>query len=394
MAYRKSQIAIEYSYRVKTRAPETSIFWVNGRSKVRFEHSWREISAAVGIRASEHDQADHMRDVTRWLSDNNGPPWFLVLDNVDGIPISLDPSGHDGEVAEHRGRSFIDYIPQVQHGTVLVTNHNTTCATKPANHCVRTINIAAMDPKGAVSLLRSRYPEANAVEAARLVAELEHVPLAIAQAGAYLQELSPMTSISTYLEQLRHNIDDETSLLNKNDGDLRRNVLVWDSIISTSELSFNYIRTNFKLSAALLSAMAFLHRRAIPQALIESVVGPDAFPEAMQPLLNFSLVRTEIGGRTFEMHRLVQLALRHWLLKEGSDQHWKQQSIIRVYVQLMDIMGMGLPTPSAWILHAEEVSLWQTASEPCEFARTCISNIIFASHESGKSSNQSTRSRM
>jgi hypothetical protein len=36
------------------------------------------------------------------------------------------------------------------------------------------------------------------------------------------------------------------------------------------------------------------------------------FDDTLTPLPSFSLVRAEIGKRTFEMHRLVQLLIRRW----------------------------------------------------------------------------------
>ena len=51
------------------------------------------------------------------------------------------------------------------------------------------------------------------------------------------------------------------------------------------------------------------------------------FDDALAPLLSFSLVRAEIGKRSFEMHRLVQLSMRSWLEADEQLSKWIKESI-------------------------------------------------------------------
>src|SRR6266487_3727453 len=46
---RKSQLAIEYSYKVREESPTTWVFWVHASNATRFEEGYRKIAERVGI---------------------------------------------------------------------------------------------------------------------------------------------------------------------------------------------------------------------------------------------------------------------------------------------------------------------------------------------------------
>ena len=50
------------------------------------------------------------------------------------------------------------------------------------------------------------------------------------------------------------------------------------------------------------------------------------FENRLAPLEKFSLVTCEEGGRSFQMHRLVQMAIRSWLEQHGDIDRWKQKA--------------------------------------------------------------------
>ena len=368
---RKSQIAIEYSYRVKERSPQTSIFWVHASSRAKFEQSYGEIFSAVGMKDTGGSRSDQLRSVSGWLADEGNGPWFLILDNVDDATVLLDVPANRERPDEPTGRALIEYVPQIRHGAMLITSRDHTSATKLTNHCGRPILVTGMVTNESVRLLQTRLPETNEEEALQLVAELENIPLAITPAGAYIQELSPVLSATDYLEMIRRNSNDREALLNEDSGDLRRYIEGSNSVIATWEITFDHIRTNFKSAARLLSLMAYLNRQALTQSLIKGRMNTLEYRKAITPLLSFSLIRVEIGGSVFGMHRLVQVALRCWLCCEGSDQIWMQQAIARVEAHFPRGNSGKLDTglAEALMAHVDEFSLYETDSTKSELTR-------------------------
>jgi hypothetical protein len=60
--------------------------------------------------------------------------------------------------------------------------------------------------------------------------------------------------------------------------------------------------------------MAMLGRQGIPEFLLKvQYPNPLDFEDALGPLDEFSLVTIKKGGKSFKMHRLVQLVTRKWV---------------------------------------------------------------------------------
>ena len=86
--------------------------------------------------------------------------------------------------------------------------------------------------------------------------------------------------------------------------------------MNTLKLSFDQIVKQKPLAADLLSFMAFLDRNGIPRSLLKrDNMRTVDFVSALGALQAFSLIGVEKGGASFEMHRLVQLAMQRWLRK-------------------------------------------------------------------------------
>lgn len=360
----KSQIAIEYSYRQQKRSPQMSTFWVHASSKARLEQSYAEIATKVEVSGTGDGKVDIFQLVSRWLANPDNGPWLVILDNADDAAVLLDLSTSDTEhgVASVQ-RCLLGFLPRVQHGAVLITTRDRTCALSLNGHRGTPIEVLSMSSNDSVKMLRNVLSDALEEEAADLVKELEYVPLAISQASAYIKVVSQI-SIHRYLEIFRRSNEDQAALLNKDKGDLRRDRGVANAVITSWELSFDQIRKKTPRSAQLLSLMCHLNRQAIPQFLIQGDADEIPFAENMEPLLSFSLIRAEIGRDTFEMHRLVQTAMQHWLLSEGREQVWKERAIERVahHFPLND-QDQHWPVCEALMSHADEMILHEASSK-------------------------------
>ena len=68
-AARKSQIAIEYSYRARKKFPQTWIFWVHASNAARFEQGYRTIADSIKLPQRDEPKADILQLVSNWLCD-------------------------------------------------------------------------------------------------------------------------------------------------------------------------------------------------------------------------------------------------------------------------------------------------------------------------------------
>jgi hypothetical protein len=168
----------------------------------------------------------------------------------------------------------------------------------------------------------------NSSDRAELVKELDCLPLAISQAAAYISAKAVRINVSKYLILYRQNEESQSRLLEEDSGDLRRDPSVPHSVIRSWEISFNQLKRNKPQAAELLSLMAMLDRQGIPEFLL-NVPYPNSLDleDALGPLDEFSLITIEKGGKSFSMHRLVQLATRKWVTRYSDSKRWWGKAI-------------------------------------------------------------------
>lgn len=79
----KSQIVIEFAYRVHIASPETSVFWVHGGSEAKFEESYRLLADTLTLPGRHDPNANVLALVSDWLQKAEALPWLIILDNAD-----------------------------------------------------------------------------------------------------------------------------------------------------------------------------------------------------------------------------------------------------------------------------------------------------------------------
>ncbi|KAF2259711.1 putative kinesin, partial [Lojkania enalia] len=349
----KSQLAIEYAYQVRDRSPDTWVFWVHASNAARFEQSFRDIAACVRIPGRQNPKADIFKLVHDWLRSSKGQ-WMLVLDNVDDATFLLEtPSSN----SINASKPLRQYLPNSQNGCVLITSRNKGAALKLVE-LRDIITVEPMDEPLAMALFEKKLGvQEDSKNIAELAAALEFMPLAIVQAAAYISQRTPRCSVRQYLEEFKKSDRKRTSLLNHDEGQLRRDWEANNSIIITWQISFEHIHQTRPSAADLLSLMSFFDRQGIPEALLrnrtkqgdaqrdqrkcddndydsvnednasQSSASDDDFEDDVVTLRNFSFISVNTDGTIFEMHALVQLAMRKWLRANGKLEQWKQQFI-------------------------------------------------------------------
>lgn len=167
-----------------------------------------------------------------------------------------------------------------------------------------------------------------------LIRELDCLPLAMEQAGAYIHKLK--CSFAEYLSSYRkHGLE----LLEKS---RVQSTKYSDSVSTTWLLNFEQVKQASKTSADILFASAFLNCSDIPFEIfikgsrelgenINSILNgieDDTliFKEAIEPLRQFSLISTYYDKNTFDIHRLVQVVLRDGI-EENEQKLWAERVI-------------------------------------------------------------------
>jgi hypothetical protein len=317
----------------------------------------------VKIAGRQDPQANIFKLVHDWLCDCK-QRWLLVLDSVDDVRFLLDVQATgQGQTtnAQVIQKPLREYLPHCELGSIIVTTRNKEAALKLVE-LRDIIAVEPMDESQAIKLCEKKLgaqgdSQYNRTDAIELAAALEYMPLAIVQAVAYILQRAPRCSMTKYLDEYRKSEHKKTTLLNYDEGQLRRDLGVSNSIIMTWQISFEYIQQTRPSAADLLSLMSFFDRQGIPVALLQtrtsprdaqrsqkepkhddwkrdeednasqSSTGDNQFEEDIVELRNFCFISDDIGGTSFEMHALVQLATRVWLETNSKLEQWKQQFV-------------------------------------------------------------------
>jgi tetratricopeptide (TPR) repeat protein len=305
--------------------------WAHASNTARLEQSFREIADQVKVRGRKDPQADVFKLVHDWLRDAKNGRWLLVLDNADDAAV-LSPTD-SGALQQH----LSGYIPPSRHGSVLVTSRTKRAARQVVEDS-DIIPIEPMHDAAARALLRKKLQgigeEDNSI--AKLATTLDHMPLALVQAAAYIRERAPRCSVRQYLEAYRQSDSRATSLLNREAGHLRRDAAASNSVLITWQISFDHIRSTRQSAAGLLSLMSFFDRQGIQEGLLrgQSSTADEGFEDDVVALRDYSFITVTRDASTFEMHSLVQLAMRTWLEGEGQLDRWREQFISNLCAEL------------------------------------------------------------
>ncbi|OQE11585.1 hypothetical protein PENVUL_c002G01829 [Penicillium vulpinum] len=315
----KSQIAIEYSYRVRHSKPDTWVFWVHMSNSARFNQGYEHIAGAARIPKQDDSKASVNQLVHRWLCDMQNGPWLMIVDNADDESILT-------KTDDPEGTALVDFLPQVPHGSILFTSRNLLAAQNLTENNV--IEVEPMGKTESISLLRSKtHTSQSSEDEEMLVHALEYVPLAITQAGSYIAARSTRMTVAKYLELFHESEKNQKYLLNHKDAqDLRRDPSIPDAVITTWELSFEQIRRDRSSAADLLALMSMFDRHGIPEDLVRIQDDTLQFEDDLAPLISFSLIREEKEQRSFDMHRLVQLSVQRWLEIRKQLNEWREKS--------------------------------------------------------------------
>lgn len=305
----KTQIALEYAYRYALEY--SAVFWIGPETLGTVASSMLHIAELLQLPVRR--EKDHPRVVSavqRWLVTHSR--WLLIWDNLEDLEL------------------LQRWQPAARQGAILITTRNPALGTLAQGLELSTMR----QEEGMLFLLkRAKVLEAEATSeqiqqlaqrqpgeyaaAEKLVRVMDGLPLALDQAGAYIEEIgcSLANYLQRYEQQSAHLLD-------------RRGALAGDhphSVTATFLTLIERVEREQPAAADVLRVCALLHAEEIPEELFvmgAAQLGPELADLASDPrqldlaiaaLRSLSLVQRQAQTRTLSLHPLVQTVLREWM---------------------------------------------------------------------------------
>ncbi|HEX6480160.1 MAG TPA: FxSxx-COOH system tetratricopeptide repeat protein, partial [Ktedonobacteraceae bacterium] len=360
----KTQTALEYAYRYQD--DYQYVLWVNAASRETLNSSFLELARLLNLsEKNEPNQNITIQAMKRWLEQHDH--WLLLVDSADELSLAND------------------FLPTGGKGHILLTTR-TQAPGPPA----RKIDVEVMDKdEGMLFLLRragvlerdaplSQSLETDRVAADAIVEEMGRLPLALDQAGAYIEETH--CGVSGYLESYRKR---QAELLNRRGGTGKEHP---EPVATTWSLSFQRVEEHNPMATDLLRVCAFLAPDAISVEIFvtgASELGPHIKPlttdatrinEAIGVLQRYSLVKRDPQEPILSIHRLVQ-AVQKESMSEQMQREWAERTV----------RAVNLAFPS--FADVTDVMLWKECEPLLPHAQVCkalIEQWNFAFPEAGR----------
>jgi tetratricopeptide (TPR) repeat protein len=372
--HRKTQIALQYAYN-RCRDPDCSVFWVHADTEATFTQDYKTIAGVLGL-GSRLEGSELLGAVRRGIESQKR--WVLIVDNADDLGLF-----GVGQTSGKQQGALLDSIPKGLNGTVLWTSRDQRVDGSLVGP-QRGIQVTKMTVKESRKLLEKWRRQVTPSEEVRgvelLLEELQWLPLAISQAGAYLYRTD--TSVSEYLSQLKRETG-RWRVLGEDEFDRHRRGDAQNSVLRTWAISIRRLKQESQTAYRILHVLAFVDNQNIPMKLLAAAAkyrqkaqtakprqrertrkkvvrrlkdfsfrstspnpeeqvkkedpdDPDGLGRAVRRLKDFSFMtehRGEGNRRTFEMHKLVQDAARYGLKAQqspGQDEGYFARVALRV----------------------------------------------------------------
>ncbi|CAN9307788.1 unnamed protein product [Alternaria alternata] len=372
----KTQLAVEFARRHHRRF--SAVFWMDGRSEDSLKRSIAncagriprgqiaETSRMYAAAANGTDIDTVVRDVLAWLVHPDNTAWLLIFDNVDR---EYTAHGGDPDAYDVRG-----YFSGADHGSVLVTTRLARLEQLGDSR-----QLGKVSKEQAQAIFESWYKKKyDVAEGEQLLALLDGLPLAIAHAGAYLQQTGVgLAAYLTFYEQQWSELmgsDDSAEPPLKDYPDR----CVWTTWI----ISYKAIRSHDETTANLLLLWSFLDNKdlwydmfaaackasRVAKEQLSGWIGDIAtngfkFSQSMRLLRNYSLIEEVEMIASYATHPVIH----RWTY------HYEGQHFAPKLGQLATIaVGCAVPGDSEekcsamqrrLLPHAEACSIWLGESQ-------------------------------
>ena len=297
----KTQLAVEYIYRHK---PDYRvIWWIHSEKPATMAADYTGLADDLDLPEKDfQDQSETVRAVKRWLEHNSG--WLLIFDNA------------------HDQGAIRDYIPHGGAGHVIITSRNSDWGSVAG-----LLPVKNFDRADSIEFLCKRTGQDDRDAANALADELGDLPLALEQAGAYIEATG--IALTDYQELFR-------SRRKELWGDESPPPDYPDSVATTWSLAMDDVREESEEAADLLNLCAFLAPDEIPlemlgegveylpKSLASTASDRLAMNRAIRVLRRYSLI--DASGESLSVHRLVQAVVCD-RLGEDEEKRWAETAV-------------------------------------------------------------------
>ena len=351
----KTQTAVEYTYRY--RDEYEFVLWVKADSEDTIISDYVAVAKLLDLPVkNDSDQKLVVSAVLNWFKNNEN--WLLVFDNADEPSVlknfmPLNPKGHILLTSRAHLFDELDITNQLEMDKMLPDEARKFFIKRTGRENLKSSELKALD---------------------ELTSELDYLPLAIEQAGAYIKKVE--CSFEDYLSSYKKS---GLKLLEKSQ-------IVTDkypkSVATTWLLNFEMVEKTSKASAEILSVSAFLNPSQIPVDIFikgAKELGPVISSaledvesllvvlfDVLEPLRQYSLITHDTDNHTYDIHRLVQAVLRD-RMDENTQKLWVERSVKAVNLAFPEVEYKNWEFCDKLLPHAqtcaEYIELWDIETE-------------------------------
>jgi len=337
----KTQLAVQYAY--SHMANYEVVWWIRSEESATLASDFADLANDLDLPTID-DQRKIIKAVRRCLGQNKD--WLLIFDNAE------------------KPADIRDYLPQGGRGHVIVTSRDSTDWGSMAT----ALEVKKFDRAESIEFLHKRTKQEDEVATGALAEELDGLPLALEQAGAYI--LAKGITLDDYLElfQTRRK---ELWKDEKPPKDYR------DKVDTTWNLAMDQVKEEVPEGVDLLNLCAFLAPDDIPRSLfcggnehlVKSLTDTLTVNRAVDALRRYSLI--DASYESLSVHKLVQAVTRDRLSDEER-KGWAETAVLLVNgafpqksqdFRTWDVCSVLLPHAIAAAVHAERLEAAQKETQ-------------------------------
>ena len=288
----KTQLALEYAHRFM--ADYDLVWWVPSERSEEISGALADLARRMGLKVGDN-VAEAATAALEELRRDAIPHWLLIFDNADD-PKQLEP-----------------YLPAGS-GHVIITSRY-----QAWTHSAEPLEVDVFSGDESVGHLLRHVPDLDLADAKKVADALGHLPLAVEQASAWLEQtgmtaqayVAELTTQATRILALNQPPDYQTP------------------VVATWNLSFERLKERSPAAVRLLQLLAFfspgpiamdlfycdeLNAALLPfdEALSEQLM----FPRVIREISRFALVKVDQASNSLQIHRLVQAVIRSQMSDE------------------------------------------------------------------------------